>query len=382
MAKTKAQILQDMVSDVIAETDQITYFGKDGVARGLLNAVSNTLVEAWTDIFQTKRGLHITTSAGNDLDLLAARWGLTRLTTRKSSVVLLLNGTATTVIPANTIIVSSINSSVQYQTLKAITLGATNPDIQRPVSAESIGDIVLAESLTAGSKTKVNSQELTRLLVPITGVTVTNIAPSRGGADAESDDELRARILSQIDLLAQGTQAFYEAITKDADVTILHSIAAKNDNNGVDIYLIKNSLMDYTQIELDIITAAVYDRQRAFQIVTCKNATKKSIEISGVFFLKLGYTQTAVFSNVVSKVADYISSIFGFAAEVNYNNLIAEILKADGIAGLDLSKFKLNGAQVNVQCLFNEVPVFTYLKFADPNAVIIEEPINQKYLVI
>ena len=141
MAKTKAQILQDIVGDVIAETDQITYFGKDGVARGLLNAVSNTLVEAWTDIFQTKRGLHITTSAGNDLDLLAARWGLTRLTTRKSSVVLLLNGTATTVIPANTIIVSSINSSVQYQTLKAITLGATNPDIQRPVSAESIGDI-------------------------------------------------------------------------------------------------------------------------------------------------------------------------------------------------------------------------------------------------
>ena len=380
MVKTKSEILQDLISDVIAETDEITYFGKDGVARGLLNAVSNTLVETWTDIYQTKRGLHITTAAGAELDLLASRWGITRLGPSKSSVVLLLNGTAETEIPVNTVIVSSINSSIQYQTLRAIMLGTANPDILRPIAAESIGDIVLAESLTDGSNTKVSSQELTRLLVPITGVTATNIAPSQGGADAESDEELRIRILSQVDLFAQGTQAFYEAIAKDADTTILHSIAVENESNGIDIYLVKNSLMNYTQNELDIITATVYDRQRAFQIVTCKNATKKSIEISGVFFLKLGYRQTAVFSNVVSKVADYISSIFGFAAEVNYNNLIVEILKAEGIAGLDLSKFSLNGAQVNVQCAFNEVPVFTYLEFADPNAI--EESINQSYLVV
>lgn len=382
MIKTKAQILQEMISDVIAGTDKITYFGKDGVARGILNAVSNILVEVWTDILQTKRGLHVTTAAGADLDLLAKRWGLTRLGARKSSVVLLFNGPAATVIPANTIIVSSINSSIQYQLLKAITLGTANPDLQRPVNAESIGDIVLAESLTTGSNTKVSSQELTRLLVPVTDVTVTNIAPSQGGADAESDGELRTRILSQVDLYAQGTQAFYEAVAKDADTTVLHSTAAKNENNGIDIYLVKNSLMNYTQNELDIITATVYERQRAFQIVTCKNAVKKSIEISGVFFLKLGYTQTVVFSNVVSKVADYISSIFNYSVEVNYNNLIAETLKADGVAGLDLSKFSLNGAQVNVQCLFNEVPVFTYLEFADPNAVEIEEPINQSYLVV
>ncbi|MHB8841001.1 MAG: baseplate J/gp47 family protein [Candidatus Aquicultor sp.] len=379
--KDKAQILQDMISDIIAETDQITYFGKDGVARGVLNAVSNTLVEVWTDVFQTKRGLHTTTAAGADLDLLAARWGLTRLGARKSSVVLLFNGPATTVIPINTIIVSSINTSIQYQTLAAITLGTANPDIQRPVNAESIGDIVLVESLTTGSSTKVSSGELTRLLTPITGVTVTNIGPSQGGADIESDEELRTRILAQIDLYTQGTQAFYEALAKDADTTVLHSLAVKSASS-VDIYLIKNSLMDYTQTELDIITTTIYDKQRAFQIVACKNAVKKSIEINGVFFLKLGYTQTTVFSNVVSKIADYISSIFEFGSEVNYNTLIAEILKADGVAGLDLSKFSLNGAQLNVQCLFNEVPVFTYLKFADPNAVIIQKPINQTYLVV
>jgi uncharacterized phage protein gp47/JayE len=382
MIKTKDQILQDMTGDVISETDLVTYFGKDGAVRGILNAAANALVEAWTDIFQIKRGLFVTTAAGDDLDLLASRWELIRLGANTSSAILLFNGPAETVIPVNTIVVSSVNSSLQYQTLSAITLGAANPNIQRPINAASIGDIVLSESLTTGGNTQVASNELAALLIPITGVTVTNLAPSQGGADAESDEDLRTRILSQIDLLAQGTQAFYEACARAANETVLLSKPLLLSNSSIIVSLVKNNLSDYTAGDLTAIADYIYANQRALQKITCINASRKSIEISGPIFLQSGYSPITAFANIATKIADYVASVFDFGAAINYNNLITEVMKAEGVIGIDLSGFFVNNARDNVQCGAEEVPVFTYLGILDTLNNITTQPITQSYLII
>lgn len=380
--KTKSEILQDMIGDIIAETDNITYFGKDGVVRSILNATANTIVEMWNDIYQTKRGLHATTAAGADLVLLGSRWGLTRLTASKSSVILLFNGTASTIIPAATVIKSSINPTVQFATQNQIVLGAANPGIVRPIGAASIGDIVIAESTITGSSTKVSAKELTELLVPITGVTVTNLAPSLGGADAESDEELRTRILSQIDLFAQGTQAFYEACARAANETVLLAKPLALSNNSIIVSLVKNNLSNYTAAELTTISDYIYANQRALQNITAINASRRSIEISGAIYLQPNYSPTTAFSNIAAKIADYVTSKFGFAAEINYNDVITEIMKAEGVIGIDLSRFFINNAKENIRCSIEEVPVFTYLQMLDTSNNITQEPITQSYLIV
>jgi uncharacterized phage protein gp47/JayE len=380
--KTKSGILQDMIGDIIAETDKITYFGKDGVVRSILNATANTMVELWNDIYQIKRGLHVATGAGADLDLLASRWGLTRLGASKSSVIMLLNGPAATIIPTGTIIISSINPSLQYKTLNTVSLGTANPDIQRPINAESIGDIVIAESLNEGSSTKVNAKELTQFLVPIPGVTVTNLAPSQGGADVESDEELRTRILSQIDLFAQGTQAFYEACARSANPSVLLSKPVTLSSGAIIISLVKNNLSNYTPQELTIISDYIYANQRALQNITCINASRRSIEISGAIFLQPNYSAITAFSNIATKIANYISSIFGFAAEINYNQIVTEIMKAEGVVGVDLSRFYINNLKESVRCGIQEVPVFTYLQILDTSSNVTQESITQSYLIV
>lgn len=379
--KTKQQILQDAVNDFLASQNDVSFLGKEASARAFLNAVSHVSFEMWNDIYQTKRAIQSSTAVGNDLVEIGARIGLTKLGASNSSCVLIFNGPVNTVIPAGTIIRSTLNSNIRYQTLSNLTLGEANGNIQRPINAESIGDIVIAESIDAGTQTAVNVNELQTIDPSITGVTVTNLTASKGGADAETDDQFRQRIIQQINLLAQGTQAFYEAACINAEPSVIKAKATPNTASGVDIYLVKNSLADYSQLTLDIIASAVYDLQRAFQTIKCYNATRKSLEIKGVFFLKLGYTPDTVFANVASQIANYTASKFDFGVTINYTDLINEILKAEGLAGMDVGKFYLNNDQVDVVCANTEVPVFTYLKFSDLSNTNTEQTINQSYLV-
>lgn len=379
--KTKTEILQSEITDLIAETDKLTYFGKDDPARGLLNAVANAMVEAWTDIYQTKRGLQISLAEGTDLELLAERRGFTRLGATKSSCVVLFSGPATTIIPAGTIIKSSINPSAQYKTLEQITLGEANPNVLRPVGAESIGDIVIAESVSTGSVTAVNANELTELLAPINGVTVTNLTPSVGGQDAENDDQLRERMMQQFDLLNQGTQSFYEAIAKEVDSSIINAYAKKGDSGEAEVYVVKNSFALYSDSQLAELAESIYSRQRAFNEVVCKNATVRSIEIKCFLYLRAGYTFSSVFSKVASVIANYIEQQFAFGAVIKYQDILNLILDLDAVTGIDLSNFYLNNNTQDVQCLSNEVPRFTYLKI-DSTSGSGTVNVEQTYLVI
>src|SRR4030042_5376718 len=242
MPKSKNSILQQLSGDFLAEQDKVTYMGKSGVVRALFSATAALLYELWNDIYQVKRRIQVSTAEGSDLDLLAERHGLTRRAETKSSCILLFNGPSDTVIPTGTIVKSNLNE-VRYQTLIEITLGQNNPAIQRPIYSNALGDIVLTESLITGSNSKVGIKELTIIDPSIEDVEVTNLVPSIGGEDEETDAELRSRILGQLDLLNQGTTDFYKALSRAANGTVLRSLPIYNPlNGGIDIYLVKNSL--------------------------------------------------------------------------------------------------------------------------------------------
>lgn len=363
--KTAGEILKDLIADLIAATNKITYFGKDGVARGMLHAVAHALSELWNSLYQTKRKIFVETAEGADLDLIATRHGLTRRTATKASVVLIFNGLDDTVIPANTIVRSNL-SSEQFETKAAITLGDQNPSIERPVTANTLADIVIAESINTGSKTQVNVKELTQLQVPIAGVSVTNLVPSKGGLDAEADDQLRSRIMSRIAILNQGTQAFYEALAQEAEATVFRAKAAYSPNDlGVKLYLIKDSFGTYTGPELTAIASAVYDKARALSPVTCENASIKSVEILFSYERNSAVTQATIFSSIASSIANYIESVFDFAAKVEYQQILNIIIDTPGVTKLYVNTLKVNGMQDDVLCSTYQVPRFTLLGIND-----------------
>jgi len=379
--KNQKEILSDLSTDSIAAQDKITWFGKDGAFRGLLSAISFMLSELWNDIYQIKRKIQETTATGTDLEILAERKGITRSGATKSAAILLINGIAGTVIPKDTVIVSSV-SGEKYLTVNTITLGGQNPSIERPINSNSIGDIVIAESANTGSKTAVGIKELTEFETAIDGVTsVTNLVISTGGQDKQSDEELRELLKEKYDLLNQGTEAFYEALAKSSESTVLLAKAGLNNTGGISIYLVKSNLSLYSDDELETLSDLIYSRQRAFNSIICTNASRLSIEVNCYLFIKAGVSADTVYSNVASVIADYVAANMDFAGVIKYQGLLNAILDAEGVTGMDLSKFYLNNQQNDLKCTENQVPVFTYLK-ADYTGGSISETITQSYLVI
>lgn len=377
--KTKDTILNDLISDTISLTNKLTYFGKNSVLRGIYSALSFVFGEVWYDAYQLNRGAHIQTAQGTDLDTEAGREGIIRRGATKSSVVLLFNGPAGTVIPAGTL-VKSEKSAVQYQTKSDITLGK-NLAIPRPLFSNILGDAVIAESIEAGTSTRVGAKELTSLVNPITGVTVTNLVPSVGGYDAETDEELRQRIIDTYKQLNQGTRAFYEGLARSVDTTVLKVLPQYNYNNGgVDIYLLKNSLGVYSEVELQTIADAIYPLQRAMQPVKCLNANIKSIEIEVYLDLKTGYVLDDIFKDIAVKLSNKLdNSKLDFGATVFYYDLYTEVTKVEGIK--KIYTFTVNNDTKDITCGGTEVPRFTTLLVTNEVATKVVN-IEQSYLIL
>lgn len=376
--KTKDDILNELILDTISETDKITYFGKDGAVRGLYSALSHVFVEIWNDVNQTKRQLQIQTATGTDLEQLAEKVGLTRGGATKGTVPLIFNGEADTVIPAGSVVTSIINGA-KYQTLNEITLGQRNSSLTRPVYSNAIGDIVLAESLSTGYLQNVGVGEMITLDVPITGVTVTNLVPSTGAVDLESDEELRNRILQKVDILNQGTNAFYESIAKEVRPDVLRAITTYNPtNSGINVYLLKNSLGTYSSAELLQIATDIYPKQRAMHKVTCYNLNLASIEITGNIAIKQGYTLAPVISNIASALSDLINTAkYSFAGIISYYDVYKAVQGSAGVDYVLSDTLLLNSGVADIQLAGLELPKFTYLSINDNN-----KTIQQSYVIM
>jgi uncharacterized phage protein gp47/JayE len=376
--KTYRQIMVDLIADFQAVCEKVTYFGKDSVTRGIFHPLSLILSEIWNDLYQVKRQMFVETAEGSDLDAIGARQGLTRRGASKSSAVLLLSGTAGTVIPQFTIVKSNL-SNVSYKTLEAVTLGTRNSSVLRPLFSETIGDAVLAESLDAGSNSAAGVNELTQFQTPITGVAVTNLTPSEGGEDAESDDNYRLRIINQITLLNQGTKLFYRTCAIEADSRVIKAAAIRSEQyDGAAVYLVKNDFGLFSPAELTAIAASIKAKQRAMDAVTCFNAGVMPIEVVFKFSRDNSIALQTIFTGIASGIADYVQSVFDLGAEVEYQKILNIIINTPGVE-LEAPSLKLNNGYLDVKCSETQAPRFTFLKIDDGTAV--SQNISQTYLI-
>ncbi|MCK9209291.1 MAG: baseplate J/gp47 family protein [Ignavibacteriaceae bacterium] len=379
--KTPNEILKDLSGDFITEQSKVTYLGQESVVRGILSAVKNVLFELWNDLLQQKRKIFLDTSKSSDLDTFGTKRGLTRGIATKSSNILLFNGPTGTVIVSGTA-VKSVVSGEQCTTLSQIILGENNI-LAGDVISNSIGNAVLAESVNTGKKTRVGVKELIQFVTPISGVTVTNLVPSVGGEDAESDEVFRERIRNYIKTLNQGTRDFYSALAKTAESSI-NKVKVKSDpaNMGVKLYLLKNSFAQYTSTELLAIAASVYDSQRACNNVRCLNVSIKSISVVFDYEGDGTTSQDTVFSSAAAGIANYIETKIDFAATILYNDILNIILDTTGIKKLNLRSLLVNNYQADILCSEIEVPRFTYLKITDTTTTtIVIKDLNQKLIL-
>lgn len=359
--KTYIDILEAMISSFISRQEKVTYFGKDSVIRAILSAIAGVIAELYADVFKIKRNMQPSLAIGADLDILASNSGLVRKEATKSSVVLVFNSTSlVSSIPIGTQ-VKGISGDAIYETKEVVTFG-NNSFLSKPILSSLLGDSVIAESLQTGSKTKVIAREIKELVTPIAGISVINLAPSDGGEDAESDELLRERIIGQINLLAQGTQPFYDQLAKTANIDVLRSISIFDpQSGGTKIYVTKRNYGQFLPSELITMGDYIYKNQRALLPIKVENIEYLGVEIG--FTIK-GFTRTLndIYSDTAIKFAEYLdakTASYGFI--IKYQEILKLALEVEGIGKIDLGTMTINGTMTDIFCGSYQLPKFSKL---------------------
>jgi hypothetical protein len=362
MIKRASQILGEMIADFIAEQDKVNFLGINSAIRGCFVGIANQLSEVWNDITQTKRDNQIQTAKGDDLSVIAGWDNLSKRGPAYSSVPCIFSGPGSQVILAGTQ-VRAPGSNAIFSTLEDITIGRNYNQLGHPILSNTLGDTVLCISIDTGSASKVQAGEITELVTPISGVSVINLVPSTGGADTETDEELRARSTAKNELPSQGVTGYYLGIAQQANDNVLKAFPKFNyAADSVDLYLLRRGLGGFTNDELTAIAAYVNGYNKGGQPVHCYNSPQQGISIYIELTSKQGVDPAVLYRNLAISISDYIDrEILEYGAVVVASRVLTILLEDANTVEVDLDTYTINGGKDDIYCGASETPRFISL---------------------
>jgi len=213
--RTRQMIFDSMKSYLQnVSSSRLTDYNTGSVLNSLLDVVAAELENVYNENYQTYQANYITTATGDDLDNKASDYDLTRNEATYSSGHLLF-GRLTAhnidiVIPVGTIATTATTSAtnaVQFETNEFAVL-----------SAGSLTVRVASRARNSGADGNGTVASIVVLPSPPSGIEyVTNATAFSGGADTESDTDLRTRISANLDQLQRGTKSALEAAAQTVD---------------------------------------------------------------------------------------------------------------------------------------------------------------------
>lgn len=179
------------------------------------------------------RQMFPSTAVGEYLDMHAAERGLTRRPAAKAHGSVTFFPAEEThgsiLIPAGTVVCAYTNMH-RFVTDSDVILDAEDDRASAYVTA-----------VEAGAAYNVNGGTVTIIVTPITGIgSVTNGGPYSGGADTESDDDLRARVQDSYVNISNGANAaYYKRLAMSVSGVASASVVGCGRGAGtVDVYVI------------------------------------------------------------------------------------------------------------------------------------------------
>ncbi len=296
---SRREIEVDLIRNVVAQTDKLTYFGINSVIRSILSAVAFVIDEARYEIEQVRRKLFLLTARGKDLEDLAGSRGVVRRVDPVPAGVVLRVGLRASIAPEEQATIEAgmevkAAGGVVFTTLAPVTIadGQVDQFVEAVAQTPGTAGNVPAGSITEGT----DGDSISEIVASVAGLKeklrVNNPAPARGGRDEEErDHELRYRAVHTVDLLNQGTETFVEAqllelqdeIRKLAPgirigrVRVLRGIGVTA--NKVVVHVAHANGNIFTDAERDIIRRKLEDRMPALVQVQVRNLEFVDIEM-------------------------------------------------------------------------------------------------------
>lgn len=302
MSITYEEILNTMVTTFEEESG---YSADDASDIGIrLKVLAGEIYNCYTNIDWLKMQVFPQTAIEEQLDYHAQERGIERNEAGKSTGTLTFSRSSALSydisIPKGTICSTSGVSAVNFVTTADATLlaGSTSVD-------------VAAEAEVGGTDSNVCANTITVMVTPPSGITsVKNDAAFTGGTNAETDDELRDRILDSYKNIPNGTNcAFYiDQSLKYDGVYSANAIAKARGNGTVDVYVagkgaaVSNTLLAQIASDMDELREINVDLE-------VKNPTFFTVNIAANIVVKSGYDFDTVKADCIANISEFVDSI-------------------------------------------------------------------------
>lgn len=272
-----------------------------------------------------KRQMFVSTACGEYLDLHASDRGLSRKpgvkATGRVSFLVSTPPESNITIPAGTVVATAGSTSYRFLTDSDAVLETGRTSVEVGCTAEKVG-----------IEGNVSKRAVCVIVTNIPGIeSVVNGGVFTGGADEESDDNLRKRILDTYTAISNGTnKAYYKRLA--LSVPGVNSAGVRSLVRGrgtVDVYI-----ASYKSAASDSLVSQVQtllNKQRELNVnVQVSKATPVEIEVGASVILEEGYSLDKVTENIRASVSDYIDSL-EIGDSVSGNHLGRAILSAQGV---------------------------------------------------
>ena len=297
------------------------------------------------------------TAEGIYLEGIASEYNIYRIPATKAELRISFTAPSGTVLPAGTKVSTiSDNDGKYYEYIldKDYTVGVSNSGVVDFKAAEG-GTAYNIQSLLYGQQDLV-------LIPSIRNVTKVNGYLEVKGKDAESDEELRQRLITRIqNPITSGNVAQYKEWCESVEYVGGARIFPLWNGNGTVkcvIYGENGGSLDDNIIEK--VTNYIESVRPIGADVTVCSAKEMEINFYGTIYIKEGRTPTEINDEIKTKIKEYLFEVTKSGEKIRINKIANIIMNVKNV--VDFKDLKLNDSSSDLTLDDDVVPVF-YAEF-------------------
>ena len=251
----------------------------------------------------------------------------------------------------------SLNASDETQAQLEWSAYGASPDDRTSfaVTYQPLSIDVPIQASAAGAAGNVGQGTIVNMPTTPAGVEeLINYDATSGGTDAETDDDLRARVPLYLSSLSKGTKAAIKAAALSVDGVQSASVVEFDPPNGFVTVFIDDGTGGATsdmirRVKDDLdgtvngveATSATGVRAAGISVVVT-SPTVKNMTITLLIYVEQGFDPDIVSSNIEVEVSQWLTG-FGTGQDVYRAEVIDTVMNVAGVLNIDLSQLLING---------------------------------------
>ena len=322
---TQLRTLEDLKQEFFIairnnSSDKVTKILPTTVINGFGYAMAKIVQKINYDCAQIESKLFPEYANSTVLDNISLRTGIPpRGGSIAASAVLLFQAAIGTIYPSGTQVITA--SGVTFQTVNSLT-----------IDYNGFG-FALSLATTSGASTNVDANSITTLVsTPPSGhISVTNPFMAINGADSETDNVFRNRLVGAENILSRNTESFYEALITNINPNVIRINTKKLNyiDNSFEISIVQNNLADFSSVDLLNISNSIQSYLPFADYGTTKivvsNINWTYIDISLQIKMATGGVLSDIAKQMQINLSTYLDlTQWNFGGTVSYYDLISQ----------------------------------------------------------